>query len=89
MDHRTAIRSALIGVLTLGAAGVNHAQAQAAGKDKCFGVAKAGQNDCANAAGTHSCAGQAKKDNDPGEWKYVAKGSCEKMGGKLSAPKRS
>jgi uncharacterized membrane protein len=89
VDHRTVIRSALIGVITLGAAGVADAHAQSGGKDKCFGVAKAGQNDCANAAGTHSCAGQAKKDNDPGEWKYVAKGSCEKMGGKLSTPKKS
>lgn len=54
-------------------------------QDKCFGVAKAGKNDCANASGTHSCAGQAKKDNDPGDFKFVAKGSCEQMGGKLSS----
>ncbi|MBC5768009.1 BufA1 family periplasmic bufferin-type metallophore [Ramlibacter albus] len=51
------------------------------GKDKCYGIAKAGQNDCANIAGTHSCAGQAKADNDPGAWKYVEKGSCKSMGG--------
>ena len=57
-------------------------------KEKCYGVAKAGQNDCASANGSHSCAGQAKKDNDPNEWKYVAKGSCEKIGGKLAAPKK-
>ena len=36
------------------------------------------QNDCANALGTHSCAGQATKDKDPGDWKFVAKGNCEK-----------
>ena len=53
-------------------------------KEKCYGIAKAGQNDCANLAGTHSCAGQAKVDNDKGEWKYVAKGSCKTMKG-LSA----
>ncbi len=56
-------------------------------KEKCYGVAKAGQNDCASATGSHSCAGQAKKDNDPAEWKYVAKGTCEKMGGKTAAAK--
>lgn len=56
-------------------------------KEKCYGVAKAGKNDCANATGTHSCAGQAKKDNDPNDWKYVAKGTCEKMGGKMTASK--
>jgi len=54
-------------------------------QDKCFGVAKAGKNDCANHSGTHSCAGQSKKDNDPSDFKFVAKGSCESMGGKLSA----
>ena len=56
-------------------------------KEKCFGIAKAGQNDCANAAGAHSCAGQSKVDMDKGEWKYVAKGTCEKMSGSLMAPK--
>ena len=50
-------------------------------KEKCYGVAKAGQNDCANLAGTHSCAGQSKVDNDKGEWKYVAKGTCAAMKG--------
>ena len=50
-------------------------------KEKCYGIAKAGQNDCANLAGTHSCAGQAKLDSDKGEWKYVGKGSCVTMRG--------
>lgn len=57
------------------------APAVAQEKEKCYGIAKAGQNDCANLAGTHSCAGQAKVDNDKGEWKYVAKGSCKGMKG--------
>jgi uncharacterized membrane protein len=50
-------------------------------KEKCFGIAKAGQNDCANLSGSHSCAGQAKMDMDKGEWKYVAKGTCASMKG--------
>ena len=50
-------------------------------KEKCYGIAKAGQNDCANLAGTHSCAGQAKVSDDKGEWKYVAKGTCVDMKG--------
>lgn len=50
-------------------------------KEKCYGIAKAGQNDCANLAGTHSCAGQAKVNEDKGEWKYVAKGTCVSMKG--------
>nr|WP_315458064.1 DUF2282 domain-containing protein [uncultured Sphingorhabdus sp.] len=51
-------------------------------KEKCYGIAKAGKNDCASADGSHSCAGQARVDNSPNEWKYVAKGTCEKEGGK-------
>lgn len=55
--------------------------AYAASKEKCYGVAKAGQNDCANLAGTHSCAAQSKVDNDPGEWKLVPAGTCTDLGG--------
>ncbi len=82
MNQRLIASSALASILALGMAGP--ASAQEGGKEKCYGVAKAGQNDCANLAGTHSCAGQAKTDNDTGEWKYVAKGTCAAMGG-LSA----
>jgi uncharacterized membrane protein len=50
-------------------------------QDKAAAKAKKAANDCGTAK--HSCAGQAAADNLPEEWKYVAKGSCEKMGGKL------
>ncbi|MGY8904734.1 MAG: BufA1 family periplasmic bufferin-type metallophore [Burkholderiales bacterium] len=50
-------------------------------KEKCYGIAKAGQNDCANLAGTHSCAGQSTVSDDKGEWKYVAKGTCAGLKG--------
>lgn len=50
-------------------------------KEKCYGIAKAGQNDCANLAGTHSCAGQSKVSDDKGEWKHVAKGTCAGLKG--------
>ena len=56
-------------------------------KEKCFGIAKAGANDCASSNGSHSCAGQAKKDLDPNDWKYVAKGTCLGMKGKLTGTK--
>ena len=55
------------------------------GKEKCYGVAKKGQNDCGTAK--HSCSGEAAADNLPEEWKYVAKGTCEQVGGKLTAMK--
>lgn len=53
-------------------------------KEKCYGIAAAGQNDCANLSGSHSCAGQSKVGSDVNEWKYVAKGTCAGMKG-LSA----
>jgi uncharacterized membrane protein len=63
------------------------APALAAGdKEKCYGIAKAGKNDCASSDGAHSCAGQAKADNLATEWKYVEKGTCEKEGGKTTKP---
>lgn len=82
MNQRLIASSALASILALGVVG--NAAAQEGGKEKCYGVAKAGQNDCANLSGSHSCAGQAKADNDTAEWKYVAKGTCASMGG-LSA----
>ena len=50
-------------------------------KEKCYGIAKAGKNDCANLSGSHSCAGQSKVSDHPAEWNYVAKGSCATMKG--------
>lgn len=81
MNKRQALIAAALA--TVCAAQVGTAAA-ADDKEKCFGVAKAGQNDCATSA--HSCAGQAKADNTADEWKYVPKGTCEKTGGKTAAP---
>lgn len=61
-----------------------HDAAVPADKEKCYGIAKAGKNDCASAKNKHSCAGHAKVDNDPNEWKFVAKGDCVKQGGALT-----
>jgi uncharacterized membrane protein len=80
MNQRFIASSALASVLALGL--LSGAQAADEKKEKCYGVAKAGQNDCANLSGTHSCAGQAKVENAADEWKYVAKGTCAKLGGK-------
>lgn len=57
----------------------------AEGKEKCYGISKAGENSCAAANGAHSCQGQSKADYDGHEWKNVEAGSCEKMGGKTAA----
>ena len=87
MNKRQALIAAALATICAAAAGAA-AAADAAKPDqeKCFGIAKAGQNDCATANGSHSCSGQSKVDKGPNDWKYVAKGTCEKAGGKLSAP---
>ncbi len=78
MNQRAFIAAAAASVLsTLLVA----APAIAQEKEKCYGIAKAGQNDCANLSGTHSCAGQSKVSDAPDEWKYVAKGTCASMKG--------
>jgi len=85
MNQRLIASSALASILALGLlSGASAADEKTAGKEKCFGIAKAGQNDCANLSGTHSCAGQNKVDNGADEWKYVGKGTCAKLGGKIA-----
>lgn len=83
MNQGHIISCALASVLSMGLVAQVSAQAMAdgKGKEKCFGVAKAGQNDCANISGTHSCAGQSKVDASVEEWKYVAAGTCKGMKG--------
>ena len=61
----------------LGAASLLAAPAAAAEQEKCFGVSRAGQNDCA--AGAHDCKGHSKVDWDPASFKLVPKGSCTTM----------
>jgi len=95
MNQRLIVSSALASALALGLVGT--AAAQDKGKEKCYGIAKAGQNDCANLSGSHSCAGQTKADNSSDDWKYVAKGTCKDLAGlseteakaKTKAPKKS
>lgn len=59
-----------------------HSGPAAPGMEKCYGVARAGQNDCGSAAGAHDCAGLSKADFDGHEFVEVAKGSCVRQGGK-------
>ena len=88
MNTQATIQAAIAGLIAIGFAASVAAQpvVQKAGTEKCYGVAKAGQNDCGTAK--HACAAMGTKvDGDPNEFKYVAKGTCEKMGGKTAAPK--
>ncbi len=78
-SQRLILSSALASLLAVGLA--SPAAAEEKAKEKCYGIAKAGENDCASKSGSHSCAGQAKVDRAADEWKYVAKGTCKAAGG--------
>ena len=77
MNHRHV--ASLAFTLAALVAGVAHADAQKDAKkpavEKCWGVAKAGQNDCAAGPGT-TCAGTAKADYQKNAWKNVPAGTC-------------
>jgi uncharacterized membrane protein len=80
--------TAIGSLLTLGSA-VWSTPAPAADKtdnlEKCFGVVKAGKNDCAGP--THDCAGQSKRDGDGKDFINVPKGTCERLSGGSPVPK--
>jgi uncharacterized membrane protein len=57
----------------------------AAADEKCYGIAKAGLNDCQTP--THSCAGTSTKDADSASWIYVPAGTCQKIVGGSLTPK--
>lgn len=86
MDRRRIlIRTAIAGLIAAAASPALAEEKSTENKEKCYGIAKAGQNDCGTAK--HSCAGMSKSDNDPTDWKYVAKGTCGKAGGSTSPGK--
>ncbi|HUZ90752.1 MAG TPA: DUF2282 domain-containing protein [Methylocella sp.] len=77
MISKTEITAATLAAALALLAGPASAQnMQEAGKEKCYGIALKGQNDCAAGAGT-SCAGTQKTDYDGGRWKFVPTGTCE------------
>lgn len=81
MKNPVLVASAL--AMALSMAAVPTAQAQ--DTEQCFGVAKAGKNDCK--AGSHACAGQSTADADPQSFVNVPKGTCEKIvGGNMQPP---
>lgn len=79
MVSKKALNTLLAGAVALAVAG-GVATAHAEGEtEKCYGVVKAGQNDCAAADGSHSCAGHAGTDASGQEWVNVPKGLCDKL----------
>ena len=76
MNQRTVITAAATSLMSLALLS-SPALAQNAAKEKCFGIAKAGQNDCK--AGAHDCKGMSTVDFDGASFKLVPAGTCEAM----------
>ena len=55
--------------------------------EKCYGIVKAGKNDCQTA--NSSCAGTSKRDRQADAWIYMPAGSCEKLVGGATQPKKA
>ena len=85
--YKTATKAIVASAITTALALAPLAGAQAAGseQEKCYGIAKAGKNDCKAGPGT-SCAGTSTVDAQGNAWMLVIKGSCKKIvGGSLAA----
>ncbi|MGH8584467.1 MAG: BufA1 family periplasmic bufferin-type metallophore [Gammaproteobacteria bacterium] len=82
-DTKTMVHSAVLGLLALGLSGNSLAEKPAAG-EKCYGIGKAGKNDCQTAVS--ACAGTAKQASDPTAFIYLPKGACEKITGGSVTP---
>lgn len=81
LNRQALVQAAMAAACALAASAPAHA---AAGNTEiCYGVAKAGQNECANTTCFHMCAGMSTTDRDPTEWMTVPKGTCTQMGGQV------
>ena len=77
MSNNVLISTAIASVLALGLVG--NAAAADKNMEKCFGIAKAGQNDCSSNKSAHACSGHSTKDGDPQDFVAVPKGTCDKI----------
>jgi len=82
----TPTKIALLLAIAVGTAAATTGQAQAAESEKCYGVAKAGKNDCQTPAS--SCAGTNKVDGNGQAFLLVPKGTCDKLAGGSTTPKK-
>lgn len=80
MDRREFIRQTAATLLALGV-GSAVSTAWAASEEQCFGVARAGHNDCVGLSGLHSCKGRSTVDYNPGDYRMLPSGTCRKLGG--------
>jgi len=83
-DHivATVLTTALVAAAAVARAEDPEAKA-VKGKEKCYGVAKAGENGCQSHSGSHTCGGCSAADYRGEDWKWVPSGTCVTMGGQL------
>jgi uncharacterized membrane protein len=78
---KSTISAAIFGAIMVSPqmAGAHLEPRKGAGMEKCYGVVKAGKNDCASKANKHTCAGRSKVDADPNEWVSMPAGLCVRI----------
>jgi len=87
MSNQSSIRHAIFVLVSLTALAAPLAMAADTAQEQCYGIAKAGMNDCKT--NTASCAGSSTKDSQPDAFLLVPKGLCQKITGGSLTPKRS
>jgi uncharacterized membrane protein len=85
---KTFMMAAAAGLLAAGGAATLPVDAHAADKEKCYGVAKAGANDCGSKLAGHSCAGHSTVDGATDSFVVVPEGLCEKLVNGSLEPKK-
>ncbi len=89
MSNRVLIASALAAAVaapSLASAQAGPAPTPSFQAEKCYGIAKAGKNDCAS-TGNNSCGGTSRVDADPRAWVYVPVGYCDRIVNASKTPK--
>jgi uncharacterized membrane protein len=84
MKSKTVMLAAAVGSLVALRPTLAPADDEHQATERCYGVAKAGKNDCGGPG--HVCAGLSKKDGDPDEYINVPKGTCERLVGGVVKP---
>ncbi|MBA4382351.1 MAG: hypothetical protein C0406_07270 [Sideroxydans sp.] len=79
MKNQQVLSLAIGSLLALGLVG--NAVAADTKMEKCYGVAKAGANDCGSKKAGHACAGHATMNNDKNDFVALPKGTCDKLAG--------
>jgi len=87
LNKKLLIGSAMASALTMAATTTTIMADSGKKMEKCYGVAKAGKNDCAAGPGT-SCAGTSTEDSQGNAWMYLPKGTCDKLVGGSLEPKK-